>query len=430
MELKKGYKQTDAGVIPEDWASYTFGEAFEFLNTANNPWSDLSEYGDYKYIHYGDVHGNQSAFLDCAREDIPRIHKSEVQHLPLLEDGDLIIADASEDYEGTGISVEVKNIKGQRVVAGLHTLLLRGDKKLVADGYKGYIQSIAFIKQELIKIATGVSVYGISKSNLKRIAIPLPPLPEQRAIASALSDVDALIAALDALIAKKRLVKQGAMQELLTGKRRLPGFSEEWEIKKLGEIGKCLRGVSYKGDSDLSPSDTEKTTRLLRSNNVQNASVVFENLQFVNSQRVSDYQIMCDDDILICMANGSKELVGKAAAFHTKDHYKYTFGTFMGCFRLTSKDVSPLFVPHAFQTHQYRNYISNLIAGSSINNLKPSDIESIQFPFPEISEQIAIAEILADMDAEIAALETHREKTRLLKQGMMQELLTGRTRLV
>ncbi|GJQ37347.1 MAG: hypothetical protein JETCAE01_33570 [Anaerolineaceae bacterium] len=259
---------------------------------------------------------------------------------------------------------------------------------------------------------------------------PVPPLPEQHAIAVTLSNVDSLLAVLDALIAKKRLIKQGTMQELLTGDKRLPGFSKEWKIKKLGELGKCLRGVSYKGESDLSSNDTDKTTRLLRSNNVQVASVIFEGIQFVNSQRVSDHQILRDNDILICMANGSKDLVGKAASFQVRDHYKYTFGAFMGCFRLNTSESFPLFVSQTFQTNRYRNYIANLIAGSSINNLKPSDIESIEIPFPSLPEQQAIAEVLGDMDAEIAALETRREKTSLLKQGMMQELLTGKIRLV
>ncbi len=102
----------------------------------------------------------------------------------------------------------------------------------------------------------------------------------------------------------------------------------------------------------------------------------------------------------------------------------------MGCFRLNSGEVSPSFVAQTFQTNRYRNYIANLIAGSSINNLKPSDIESIEIPFPSKPEQTAIAEILSDMDAEITALEQKRAKTRLLKQGMMQELLTGQIRLV
>jgi type I restriction enzyme S subunit len=242
--------------------------------------------------------------------------------------------------------------------------------------------------------------------------------------------VDGLLGGLDRLIAKKRDLKQAAMQQLLTGQTRLPGFHGEWEVKRLGDFGKCLRGVSYKGDSDLSTHDTPHTKRLLRSNNVQNAVVVTDEVQFVNAARVSSHQKLRQDDILICMANGSKALVGKAGIFMVSDGNEYTFGAFMGCFRTISVDAIPAFVFYLFLTTRYRDYINNLLAGSSINNLRPSSIESLEFYMPPLTEQTAIAEILSDMDAELTALEHRREKTLALKQAMMQELLTGRTRLV
>jgi type I restriction enzyme S subunit len=242
--------------------------------------------------------------------------------------------------------------------------------------------------------------------------------------------VDALLAALDRLIAKKRDLKQAAMQQLLTGQTRLPGFHGDWEVKRLGDFGKCLRGVSYKGDSDLSTHDTSHTKRLLRSNNVQNAVVVTDEVQFVNAARVSSHQILQLDDILICMANGSKALVGKAGIFMLSDGHEYTFGAFMSCFRTNSAEANPTFVFYLFLTARYRDYINNLLAGSSINNLRPSSIESLEFSTPPHPEQTAIASVLSEMDGELAVLEQRREKTRALKQAMMQELLTGRTRLV
>jgi type I restriction enzyme S subunit len=135
-------------------------------------------------------------------------------------------------------------------------------------------------------------------------------------------------------------------------------------------------------------------------------------------------------DILICMANGSKTLVGKAGLFAVSDGHEYTFGAFMGCFRTSDSDASAKFVFYLFQTERYRNYVNNLLAGSSINNLTPSSIESLAFQVPTLPEQTAIAAVLSDMDAELAALEARRDKTRALKQGMMQELLTGRIRLI
>jgi type I restriction enzyme S subunit len=285
--------------------------------------------------------------------------------------------------------------------------------------------------QKLFRASTDVGAKaGMSLLTVNKLQLALPSHPEQRAIAGTLSDVDELIRALDQLIEKKRDLKQAAMQQLLTGQKRLLGFHGEWEVKRLGDVGNCLRGVTYKGDSDLSSYDTAHTKRLLRSNNVQNATVVTTDIQFVNVAQVSENQVLRQDDILICMANGSKALVGKAGLFKVCDGYEYTFGAFMGCFRSNTSESNPMFVFFLFQTGRYRNYINNLLAGSSINNLSPTSIESLEFSIPHLPEQTAIAEVLTAMDAELAALQQRRDKARALKQGMMQELLTGKTRLV
>jgi len=282
----------------------------------------------------------------------------------------------------------------------------------------------------IMQMTAKSSVDSVRRDMIANMKIPVPLPDEQRAIAAALSDVDSLLAKLDQLIAKKRDLKQAAMQQLLTGSTRLPGFGGVWEVKRLGDVGTCLRGVSYRGDSDLSAYDTKNTKRLLRSNNVQDAAIVTTDIQFVNSERVTEKQLLRENDILICMANGSKALVGKAGFFKVSDEHEYTFGAFMGCFRSSSADANATFIFYLFQTGRYRNYINNLLAGSSINNLTSTSIESLEFPVPPIPEQTAIAAILSDMDTEIAALEARRDKTRDLKQGMMQELLTGRIRLV
>jgi len=277
----------------------------------------------------------------------------------------------------------------------------------------------------------GATINQITNKSLKSFQILMPDHEdEQRAVAAALSDTDTLLSSLDRLLAKKRDIKQAVMQQLLTGKQRLPGFIEEWEVKRLGDFGKCLRGVSYSGDTDLSSHDTNTTNRLLRSNNVQAATINTKDVQFVNRERVSEQQIMQVNDVLICMANGSKGLVGKAGIFKINDGYVYTFGAFMGCYRTQPQLADPAFVFFLFQTNQYRDCINNLLAGSSINNLKPSAVESLEFDVPQRPEQTAIAAVLSDMDAEIDMLQQRRDKIRVIKQGMMQELLTGRTRLV
>jgi len=204
-----------------EWDDLTFGEIFQFLRNGSNSRAQLSSNGDVGYVHYGDVHAAATGFMNCAQGEIPRIASGLVQGLPRVRDGDLIIADASEDYAGVGKSVEVTGIGNDEVVAGLHTILLRGDPTMIADGFKGYLQEIPAVKTALIRIANGISVYGISKSGVKGVSVRLPSPAEQTAIASVLSDMDAEIAALEARRDKTRALKQGMMQELLTGRIRL-----------------------------------------------------------------------------------------------------------------------------------------------------------------------------------------------------------------
>jgi type I restriction enzyme S subunit len=217
---------------------------------------------------------------------------------------------------------------------------------------------------------------------------------------------------------------------LLTGKTRLTGFKDKWSVKSLKSVGQCIRGVSYQGDADLSSHDKSYTKRLLRSNNIQNGFVVTNDIQFVNAKRVSDAQLLKKNDILICMANGSKFLVGKSGLFNVVDGDDYTFGAFMGAFRVNQKLADPRFVFFLFQTSQYKNYINNLLVGSSINNLTSGIIDSLEFYFPSYTEQEAIANILSNMDEELLKLEERLNKIKQLKQAMMQELLTGKTRLI
>ncbi|HFQ4905530.1 TPA: restriction endonuclease subunit S [Vibrio vulnificus] len=216
----KGTKLSELGEIPEDWEVKTYGEVFTFLSTSTNSRADLSEDGDFGYVHYGDIHTEWNNKLDLNKERLPRISKNIVSSAFVM-DGDLIMADASEDYEGIGKTVEVFNVGDKQLVAGLHTFLLRDKEKVLADGFRGYLHSIPAVKSSFDRLATGMKVYGISKNNLSSVCIPVPSLEEQTAIATILSDMDAEIQALEQRLGKTRQIKQGMMQELLTGKTRL-----------------------------------------------------------------------------------------------------------------------------------------------------------------------------------------------------------------
>ena len=401
------------------------------MKTLSNSRADLCQKGDFGYIHYGDIHTRWDNTLDLSIEELPELSRDKIKkQSALIRDGDLVIADASEDYEGIAKSIEVKNLGNNKVLSGLHTFLLRDQNLVFSDGFRGYIHETPVVHQQIQKVATGLKVFGVSKNNLKEVLIPIPKPEEQEAIAAVLSDVDGLIEKLERLIAKKRDVKIATMQQLLTGKKRLPGFVEPWKKLKLGDIGNCLRGVSYRGTVDLYKSDNKNAAKLLRSNNIKSARTDYSDIQYVKRECVSYNQYLTDNDIVICMANGSKNLIGKSAYFWGHANNKFTFGAFMGCFRIFEDTVIPKFAFYLLNSDDYRKQIDILLAGSSINNLTPSAVEKMDFDFPNKDEQIAITTVLSDMDAEIDVLELSLSKTRCIKIGMMQELLTGKTRLI
>lgn len=205
----------------EEWETKQLGSTLIFIRSANNPRSDLAADGAAQYVHYGDIHALDSSTLDCTRHDLPWIDGDKVAKIPRLKNGDLVLADASEDLEGTGKSAEITNVGERDIVAGLHTLVARDKNSSWAPGFKGYLQYIPDFKRQLERVATGISVYAISKRQIAEMSMRLPGLDEQAAIVRVLLDMDKEIAALERRRAKMGAVKEGMMQVLLTGKVRL-----------------------------------------------------------------------------------------------------------------------------------------------------------------------------------------------------------------
>lgn len=427
MEVRPGYKQTEAGVIPEEWEVAQISSLLA-APIQNGVFNEPSRKGHgFRLINVIDLYGRFP--LEAAGLERFAADKDEISRFA-VRSGDVFFTRSSLTAEGIAMCNVYEGDDEDPIVFDCHIIRVRPNVTRVHPLFLARSCGSREARRHLVINAKTTTMTTIDQSVIARLPVPLPSIPEQRAIAEALRDVDALLDGMDRLIAKKRDLKKAAMQELLTGQTRLPGFQGEWEARRLGSTGKCLRGVSYNGDDDLSAYDTATTKRLLRSNNVQGSTVVTTDVQYVNAARVSAHQVLARGDILICMANGSKALVGKAGQFNLDDGHEYTFGAFMGCFRMSASNAESTFVFYLFQTGRYRDFVNDLLAGSSINNLKPSSIESLEFAFPTLREQVAIAAVLSDMDAELTALEARRDKTRTLKQAMMQELLTGRTRLV
>lgn len=295
---------------------------------------------------------------------------------------------------------------------------------IIANNYKAYVTRIKGVREALLKVSTGTTVYGISKSKLKNLKIPLPPtLDEQRAIAGALSDVDALIAALDALIQKKQQIKKGAMQQLLSGKKRLPGFSGRWEEKCLGDVLYVQGGYAFK-----SANFQKFGVPIVRISNIQDGSTDLKNSVYYSpGQNIQTEFKIEKGEALIAMSGATTGKVGLYE--HDKPAYQnQRVGKFVV---KNSTETDETYILHLVNSDVFRRVLSKELEQGAQPNVSGKQLEGLEFNMPKkVEEQKAIARILSDMDAEIQTLQQKRNKYQQIKQGMMQQLLTGKTRLV
>ena len=294
-------------------------------------------------------------------------------------------------------------------------------------------------------LATQNAQLNINLEKLRPYQIPIPPLPEQEAIALVLSDTDALITSLDKLIAKKRDIKQAAMQQLLTGKQRLEGFGdssgkfkqteiglipEDWDCIPLGDVV-----TEFRGGAPLKPSDfTERGVKVLPKGGVVRGGflkIQDKDLQFCSRSYAEKYsKNQVDQTYTIVVLRDlvpSGPSIGLIVNIREPEIYVLAQGVYG--FKLIEERVATEYLIHYSNSIPYRRLMNEIMVGSTQVHVTNTAFKSARFPFPKLIEQQAITKVLSDMDSEISALEQRRDKTKALKQAMMQELLTGRIRL-
>jgi type I restriction enzyme S subunit len=285
---------------------------------------------------------------------------------------------------------------------------------------------------EILASATGATFPSVDGATFRKIIVALPSPNEQRAIAKALSDVDALVGALEKLIAKKRAIKQAAMQQLLTGKTRLPGFSGEWETKSVQEIAgspECI--VDGPFGSNLKKSDyIDKGVPVLQGMNITADRFSWRGIRYISSQKAKQLlRSNAREGDILTVKIGS---VGFSALIDSLNSHEYAIiPANLLRIRVRNTDTDAAFFAHLLSSNIGKRKLMDLAGNTAQPALGLGGVRKLLFAVPPtLTEQTAIAAILSDIDAEIAALERRRDKTKQIKQGMMQELLTGRTRLV
>ncbi len=411
MEVKPEYKQTEVGVIPQDWDVKNLRDCLISnpdygINAPAVPYSDTLPV----YIRITDITDDGKFSPD---------NIVSVRHIKAdsyyLNDGDLVFARTGASV---GKSYLYNRKDGSLVFAGFLIRVRTNPAKLIPEYLSNYIQTGPYWSWVKI-MSTRSGQPGINGHEYGQLPIPLPKTEEQRAIAVALSDVDDLITGLDQLIAKKRDIKRAAMQELLTGKRRLPGFIGMWELCNLRRFVRSFivpmrdKPKLFSGDIPWCRIEDFDGTYLTGSKSDQCVNMDTVRIMNLKVYPIGTLLVSCSADLGRC-AIVAHPLVSNQ--------------TFIGLWM--DDTVSSNLFFYYYMTFKAEE-LNNLSSGTTISYMSREQFENFEVNVPlDKKEQTAIANVLSDMDAEIAALEARRDKTKALKQGMMQELLTGRIRLL
>jgi type I restriction enzyme S subunit len=389
--------------ISNEWQLIPAGDVFEFVKTysfsRDNLTTEILSSDRVGCIHYGDIHSTYiGTTVDISKTKIPCINDKgfSPKKEELLKDGDLVMADASEDYEGVGVTVSIHGIGKNKVVGGLHTFVLRDNRNKTTEYYRQYIFRNKEIRNKLQKVANGVSVYGISKTALSKMLLPIPAIPEQNRIVSVLETWDKAIENLNKKIEIKKQIKKELMHNLLTGKKRLSGFKDKWQTMEIGEL------LDYEQPNKYIVESTDY-------NDIHKTPVLTANKAFILGYTdeiegiYKSHPVIIFDDFTMDNKFVNFDFKVKSSAIKI----------------LTpkNKDVNLKFVFERIQ-------LINVIIGQHRRHYL-SEYQYITIDTPDIKEQNAIANILTTADKEITELEKKLSIIKDQKKYLLNNLITG-----
>lgn len=399
--IPQGYKATPLGIIPQEWEVRRFRDVGNFLRNNTLSRDKMSESdGCVQNIHYGDVLIKYREILNVSRTNIPWIvENSKDSSLgDMLQDGDIVISDTAEDYT-VGKATELLEINGASVVAGLHTMPFRPLANLFSPCFLGYyINSMAY-RFQLYALIQGIKVCAISKKAMSGTFLIVPPLAEQKKIAEVLGVWDKAIEKQSQLIEQLTLRKRGLMQQLLTAKRRLPGFSDPWKEVKLGEICNI-------------------TTGKLDANAMEDNGIYPFFTCAKDVYKINKYAF--DTEALLISGNG--EYVGYV-------HYcKGKFNAYQRTYVLDQFRDNIFYLKYTLQYYLPKRILQTK-SSSNTPYIVIGTLQDMIILEPSKAEQTAIAEVLTAADREIELAQQKLELLRQQKRGLMQQLLTGKKRV-
>jgi type I restriction enzyme S subunit len=433
MEVRLGYRQTEVGVLPEDLGVVSLIDLAEHKRELfdDGDWVEAEFLTDQgiRLIQTGNI--GEGEFVD---KDIKKYISAESFKKLRCKDiqvGDILICRLAEP---AGRACILRDIGEKRMITAVDVTIFRPPAGAADRRYLVNLFTTPRWFQTVTERCGGSTRTRISRGELGKISVPLPPLPEQRAIAITLSDADRLLDGLTQLIAKKRDLKKAAMQQLLTGQTRLPSFRGEWKVKTLGDLFSFAGGqsasrdqLSDEGHCYLHYGDIHGAVKTCVDTGADYQDIPKLDIPL---KRVAPGSLLKDGDVVFVDASEDDEGTSRHVVIVNKGNIPFISGLHTIVGKSKTNELAHEYRRYCFQTAAIRQQFLFYAVGTKVSGISKTNICKLTLPVPSILEQTAIATVLSDVDAELAALEARRNKTRALKQAMMQELLTGRTRLV
>ncbi len=417
--MKSGYKQTEVGVIPEDWKVMRLQKISprQSVGLVINPSTYFDKTGTVPMLVGSNVSENR---VDATSANRITNASNESLAASRLSSGDLVTVRVGEPGLTAVIPTELDGCNcASMMIVRKHVSF---DSHWLCSAMNSHLG-----RRQVEGVQYGTAQKQFNISDAIDFIFPVPPLPEQRAIAEALSDVDALLGAQEALLAKKSDLKAAAMQQLLTGQKRLPSFTGEWEVKRLGDVAELItKGTT---PTSIGQKFTESGVNFLKAESIsENGSIISEKTAYIDNatHALLRRSQLKDGDILISIAG----VLGRIGTV-SSDVLPANTNQALAIVRLPKNSTeSRHYIFYFLRSSLIHKQINDVNVQAAQSNISLQNVGDLQIHLPPPAEQTAIAAVLSDMDAEISALEAQLDKTRSLKQGMMQELLSGRIRLV
>jgi len=410
-----------------DWEMKSFGDCYEFKPTNSFSRNKLNyEAGQVYNIHYGDIHTKFKHRFELSHEDVPFINMDidlkNISEENFCKEGDLIIADASEDYADIGKTIEIISSNGEKILAGLHTLLARLSNKELYIGYGAYMISCESVRKQIKIIAQGIKVLSISAGRMKKIRIPIPSFEEQQKIASFLASVDNKIEQFGKKKALLEQYKKGIVQKLFSQELRFKDVHgnnfPEWEKKPLREFVQLNRKITY---GIVQPGKfVEKGIPLVRGGDYSFGWVPLSQIKCVTKEIDQPYKRskLQSGDLLLTIVGANTGTVAVVPDWLSGANITQTTARIA----INNIQADSSFVKQCLLSSIGQKEVRKYVKGAAQPGLNLSDVEKFMINAPSLPEQKKIADFLSALDKRIDLIATALKHAQIFKKGLLQKM--------